>query len=76
VLDEAFPHTWRLECAKTISRDSLNGRFVREGEDFPFCGFPEPWYNHVDKRMKPGMEIFFQELPMGQEFLTPCTTTH
>lgn len=21
---------------------TLNSRFVREGEDFPFCGFPEP----------------------------------
>ena len=37
---------------------TLNGRFVREGEDFPFCGFPEPWLNAERKRV-PGFEIFF-----------------
>ncbi|KAF5934572.1 hypothetical protein HYC85_030743 [Camellia sinensis] len=36
----------------------LNGRFVREGENFPFCGFPEPWLNAEKKRV-PGFEIFF-----------------
>lgn len=24
---------------------TLNGHFVCQGEDFPFCGFPEPWYD-------------------------------
>lgn len=24
---------------------TLNGHFVQEGEDFLFCGFPEPWLN-------------------------------
>ncbi|KAF5934569.1 hypothetical protein HYC85_030740 [Camellia sinensis] len=42
---------------------TLNGRFVREGEDFPFCGFPEPWLNAERKRV-PGFEIFFDlQLP-------------
>jgi len=51
----------RLDCIQTIPGDSLNGRFIKEGEDFPFCGFPEPRYDHIDKKMKPGMEIFFQD---------------
>jgi len=51
----------RLENAKIILRDSLNERFIREGEDFPFCRFPELWYNHVGKKIKPGMEIVFQD---------------
>lgn len=37
---------------------TLNGHFVREAEDFPFCGFPEPWLNAKKKRF-PGFEIFF-----------------
>ncbi|MBY3556108.1 G patch domain-containing protein, partial [Modestobacter lapidis] len=26
-------------------RLTLNGSFVKEGEDFPYCGFPEPYYD-------------------------------
>ena len=37
---------------------TLNGRFVREGEDFPFYDFPEPWLSAKKKRV-PGFEIFF-----------------
>ena len=39
-------------------QSTLSGRFVWEGEDFPFCGFPEPWLNAERKRV-PGFEIFF-----------------
>lgn len=39
-------------------RGTLNGRFVREGKDFPFCAFLEPWLNSEKQRM-PGFEIFF-----------------
>jgi len=65
-----------LERAKNVSRDSLNERFIREGEDFPFCGFPEPWYDHMDKKMKLGMEIFSKTLLMGQKFPASWVTTH
>jgi len=39
---------------------TLNGNFVKEGGDFPFCGFHELW---VDKNGKviPGWEIFFNK---------------
>ena len=40
---------------------TLNGHFVRKGEDFPYCGFPEPWLNAERKRV-PGFEIFFDLL--------------
>lgn len=36
----------------------MNGRFVQEREDFPFCGFSEPWLNAERQRL-PGFEIFF-----------------
>ncbi|KAF5932738.1 hypothetical protein HYC85_028909 [Camellia sinensis] len=45
---------------------TLNGRFVREGEDFPFCGFPEPWLNAEGKRV-PGFEIFFDMQLFGDD---------
>ena len=37
---------------------TLNGGFVKEERDFPFCGFLELW---VDKngKVNPGWEIFF-----------------
>ena len=38
----------------------LNGNFVKEGENFPFCGFPEPWYDKATQSMKPGFEIFHE----------------
>ena len=37
---------------------TLTERFVQEREDFPFCGFPEPWLN-LERRHLPGFEIFF-----------------
>ena len=39
----------------------LNGYFVREGEDFPYFQFPEPWF--CNGRLTPGFEIFFDVEP-------------
>ncbi|KAF7121036.1 hypothetical protein RHSIM_Rhsim13G0127400 [Rhododendron simsii] len=39
----------------------LNGWFVREGEDFPFCGFAETWEDEVTKQRHHGMQIFFDQ---------------
>ena len=33
---------------------------MKEGSDFPFCGFPELWINK-DEKVKLGWEIFFKE---------------
>jgi len=42
------------------SFSSLNEFFVKEGEDFPFCDFQEPWRNR-DRNNLPGWEIFYEE---------------
>ena len=39
---------------------SLNGWFVKEGEDFPYYGFQEPWVDSKGQRVQ-GIEIFFEE---------------
>ena len=44
----------------SIRSNVLNGNFVKEGENFPFCGFPEPWYDKATQSMKPGFEIFHE----------------
>ena len=36
------------------NKHTLNGNFVKPGEDFPYCGFLEP------KGGKLGFEIFFK----------------
>ena len=46
------------EIVHRPNQGTMNGRFVREGEDFPFCAFPEPCLNS-EKRHLPGFEIFF-----------------
>ena len=51
---------------------TLNGRFVREGEDFPFCGFPEPWIN-AEKKHVPGFEIFFDLQLSGDDVVEKQT---
>lgn len=33
---------------------------MKEGEDFPYCGFPEPWYDDEGQK-HPGWEIFYEE---------------
>ncbi|XP_077230117.1 uncharacterized protein LOC143863313 [Tasmannia lanceolata] len=41
----------------------MNGRFRKEGADFPYYGFSEPWYDENGTKL-PGLEIFFtDELP-------------
>ncbi|KAK9265381.1 hypothetical protein L1049_001674 [Liquidambar formosana] len=40
---------------------TLNGNFVKEGENFPYCCFPEPWMDKESGEMKPGLEVFFGE---------------
>ena len=32
---------------------TLNGNFVKEGGDFPFCGFPELWVD-MNRKVNPG----------------------
>ena len=39
---------------------TLNGNFVKEGGDFPFCSFPELWIDKVGK-VNPSWEILFEE---------------
>ena len=40
--------------------DTLNGNFLKEGGDFPFCGFPQLWVGK-DGKVYLGWEIFFNE---------------
>ena len=40
-------------------KKTLNGYFAKEGEDFPFFGFPELWFDKTNACVKPGFEIFF-----------------
>ncbi|XP_077232000.1 uncharacterized protein LOC143865636 [Tasmannia lanceolata] len=41
-----------------------NGHYRKEGEDFAFCGFAEPWVDTITHEKLPGFEIFFgMELP-------------
>ncbi|XP_065635035.1 uncharacterized protein LOC136069876 [Quercus suber] len=39
---------------------TLNGNFVKEGRDFPFCGFPKLWVGK-DGKVYSGSEIFFNK---------------
>ena len=50
-----------VEIKKIVyTGNSLNSYFVKEGEDFPYLRFQEPWVNNQGKR-QPGLEIFFEE---------------
>ncbi|XP_077249358.1 uncharacterized protein LOC143888848 [Tasmannia lanceolata] len=41
-----------------------NGNYRREGDDFAFCGFAEPWIDELTGQELPGFEIFSDmELP-------------
>ena len=42
---------------------TMNGYWIREGDDFPFCGFPEPFIDTVSGKRTPGLEIFFDMEP-------------
>ena len=39
---------------------TLNGNFVKEGENSPYCGFPEPWVGK-DGKVHLGWKMFFNE---------------
>ena len=39
---------------------TLNGNFVKEGGDFPFCGFLKLWVDK-DGKVNPSWEIFFND---------------
>jgi len=50
--------------------------FVRKGEDFPFCGFPEPWFDRNTKSRYLGFEIFFgHQLPEEEDEQTDLSTS-
>ena len=40
-------------------RKTLNGQFIKEGDNFPYYGFPEPWTHRATGKRLPGHEIFF-----------------
>ena len=48
----------RNEIKKKLG--TLHGNFVKEGGDFPFCGFLKLWFDK-DGKVYPGREIFFDE---------------
>ena len=48
---------------------TLNGNFVKEGGDFPFCGFLELWIGK-DGKVYLGWEMFFNEKLTFKEKLT------
>ena len=42
---------------------TMNGYWIREGDDFPFCGFPEPFIDPPSGKRTLGLEIFFDMEP-------------
>ena len=46
-----------------MNLSTLNGNFVKEGGDFPHCGFPELWVGK-DGKVYLSWEIFFKEKPI------------
>ncbi|XP_077230199.1 uncharacterized protein LOC143863420 [Tasmannia lanceolata] len=56
-----------------------NGVFRKEGADFPFCGFAEPWTDDVTGQRFPGFEIFFDlelsEAPMSARIIEEASET-
>ncbi|XP_077252560.1 uncharacterized protein LOC143891957 [Tasmannia lanceolata] len=56
-----------------------NGIFRKEGADFPFCGFAEPWTDDVTGQRFPGFEIFFNlelsEAPMSVRITEEASET-
>ena len=45
---------------------TLNGNFVKEGGDFPFCGFLELWVGKYGK-VNPSWEIFEEKLTFKEK---------
>ncbi|XP_077215620.1 uncharacterized protein LOC143850238 [Tasmannia lanceolata] len=46
-----------------------NGKYRREGDDFAFCGFAEPWADELIGQELPGFEIFF-DIELLDEYLS------
>ena len=42
---------------------TMNSYWIHEGDDFLFCGFPEPFIDPVSGKRTPGLEIFFDMEP-------------
>ena len=42
---------------------TMNGYWIRKGDDFPFCGFPEPFINPASGKRVLGLEIFLDMEP-------------
>ncbi|KAJ8422386.1 hypothetical protein Cgig2_024804 [Carnegiea gigantea] len=49
---------------------TLNGQFLREGDNFPFYGFPEPCYIKEKGPVVLGLEIFNDYHLLGEEVFT------
>lgn len=50
-----------IDVAPKRACRTLNGYFIKEGEDFLYNGFPERWVDPVTKKQMPGFEIFFDD---------------
>ncbi|KAH7859889.1 hypothetical protein Vadar_006732 [Vaccinium darrowii] len=53
--------------AKRMKIPLMNGRWVREGKNFPFCRYLEPWIDPVTQEKLPGLEIFFNLFPQSDD---------
>ena len=42
-----------------LYKKPLNGYFIKEGEDFPYYGFPKSWFDQNIKSLNPGFKTFF-----------------
>ena len=42
---------------------TMNGYWIREGDDFHFCGFLEPFIDPASGKRVPGLEILFDMEP-------------
>ena len=42
---------------------TTNGYWIREGDEFSFCGFPKPFIYPASGKCIPGLEIFFDMEP-------------
>lgn len=52
---------WEVLQREEVSAENPQWMFVREGEDFPFCGFTETWEDETTKQRYPGLLIFFDQ---------------
>lgn len=52
---------WEVLQREEVSAKNPQWMFVREGEDFPFCGFTKTWEDETTKQRYPGLLIFFDK---------------